>query len=131
MDDIFKLCAAGLISLVLMLLMDKQEKYITVLISIAVCAMLLAASAEFLQPIIRLMRQLQRTAMLETGMFSALLKAVGASVVCEMSSLICMESGYSALGKALQNTAMAVILYFSLPLFSELLDLITELLGGL
>ena len=130
MDDIFNLCAAGLISLVLMLLVEKQEKHIAALISIATCCILITASAEYLKPIIRLMRQLQRTAALDRYVFDILLKSVAVSVICEIASLICTESGYASLGKVLQNAGIALILYLSLPLFSELLDLVSELLGG-
>lgn len=130
MNIFWKICAAGLISLVLMLLVEKQEKHIAALISIATCCVLIAASAEYLKPIIRLMRQLQRTAALDRYVFDILLKSVAVSVICEIASLICTESGYASLGKVLQNAGIALILYLSLPLFSELLDLVSELLGG-
>ena len=130
MDIFWKIREAGLISLVLMLLVEKQEKHIAALISIATCCILIAASAEYLKPIIRLMRQLQRTAALDRYVFDILLKSVAVSVICEIASLICTESGYASLGKVLQNAGIALILYLSLPLFSELLDLVSELLGG-
>ena len=76
------------------------------------------------------MRQLQRTAALDRYVFDILLKSVAVSVICEIASLICTESGYASLGKVLQNAGIALILYLSLPLFSELLDLVSELLGG-
>ena len=130
MNIFYKVCALALISLVLMLLLEKHEKYIAALIGIAVCCMVAAIASDFLQPIIRLMRQLQRTAAIDSNVFAILLKSVGISVVCEITSLICTESGYGSLGKVLQNTGITLILYLSLPLFSELLDLVSELLGG-
>ena len=130
MNVFFKICALALISLVLMLLLEKHEKYIAALIGIAVCCMVVAMASDFLQPIIRLMRQLQRTAAIDSNVFTILLKSVGISVVCEITSLICAESGYGSLGKVLQNTGITLILYLSLPLFSELLELVSELLGG-
>ena len=131
MGEFYKICAAGLISLIMMLLLAKQEQYISALIGIAICCMLIASSADFLKPVIRLMRQLQRMADLDSGVFTVLLKSVATAVICEITSLICTESGYSSLGKVLQNSGIALILYLSLPLFSELLNLISELLGGL
>ena len=119
-----------MISLVLMLLLEKQEKYIAALIGIAVCSILFVMAADFLQPIIRLMRQLQRTAALNSDVFAILLKSVGVSVICEIITLICTESGYGSMGKVLQNAGISLILYLSLPLFTELLDLVSEFLGG-
>ena len=130
MNVFFKICAAAIVSLVLMLLLEKQEKYIAALIGIAVCGMLFVMAADFLQPIIRLMRQLQRTAALHSDVFAILLKSVGVSLICEIIALICTESGYGSLGKVLENAGIALIFYLSLPLFTELLDLVSEFLGG-
>lgn len=131
MNILFKICAAALISLVLMLLVEKQDKHIAALISIAICCILIAGTAEYFRPIISLIRQLQRTADLDSNVFAILLKSVAVSVICEVTSLICTESGYSSLGRVLQNAGIALILYFSLPLFNELLDLVSDLMGGL
>ena len=131
MNILFKICAAVLISLVLMLLVEKQDKHIAALISITICCILIAGTAEYFRPIISLIRQLQRTADLDSNVFAILLKSVAVSVICEVTSLICTESGYSSLGRVLQNAGIALILYFSLPLFNELLDLVSDLMGGL
>ena len=131
MNILFKICAAALISLVLMLLVEKQDKHIAALISITICCILFAGTAEYFRPIISLIRQLQRTAALDSNVFAILLKSVAVSVICEVTSLICTESGYSSLGRVLQNAGIALILYFSLPLFNELLDLVSDLMGGL
>ena len=131
MNILFKICAAALISLVLMLLVEKQDKHIAALISITICCILIAGTAEYFRPIISLIRQLQRTAALDSNVFAILLKSVAVSVICEVTSLICTESGYSSLGRVLQNAGIALILYFSLPLVNELLDLVSDLMGGL
>lgn len=131
MDIFLKLCAAGLIGLILALFIEKEEKHIAVLMSVVICSMLIAASTEFLQPILKLIRQLQRTAALDSEVLSILLKAVAVSLISEFTCLLCTEAGYSSIGKAIQTTGTMLLLYFALPLFSNLLRLISELLGGL
>ena len=131
MDIFLKLCAAGLIGLILALFIEKEEKHIAVLMSVVICSMLIAASTEFLQPILKLIRQLQRTAALDSEVLSILLKSVAVSLISEFTCLLYTEAGYSSIGKAIQTTGTMLLLYFALPLFSNLLRLISELLGGL
>ena len=64
-------------------------------------------------------------------MVKILLKAVGEGLVSEVGALLCTDSGNGSLGKLLQLLGSAVVLWLSLPLFTMLLELIQELLGGI
>ena len=65
MDLFLKISAAAILSLVLLLILEKQEKHIAVLLCITVCCLIAAASFEILQPVVKLIQQLQRTAKIE------------------------------------------------------------------
>ena len=131
MDLLFKACAAILICLVLLLVLDQNQKHIAILICIMVCCMIISVSADFFHEIMRMIRQLQRTAGLDGSILSVLLKSVAVALVSEITSMICTESGYGSMGKVLQFLSMAMIMYFSLPLIETFLKLISDLLGGL
>ncbi len=131
MELLFKICAGVLICLVLLLILEQQQKYIVILICIAVCCMIASASIDLFQEITRLIRQLQRTAGLDGSVLSSLLKSVAVAIICEITSMICTESGYGSLGRILQFFGMAMILYFSLPLLEAFLELVSDMLGGL
>ena len=131
MDLFLKLSAAAILSLVLLLILEKQEKHIAVLLCITVCCLIAAASFEILQPVVKLIQQLQRTAKIENDMLSALLKAAAVTILCEISSAICTEAGYGALGKSLQLAGAGMILYYSIPMVTLLLESVGQMLGGL
>ena len=131
MAIIFKLTAAVVVSLVLLIILEKGEKHIAVLLSVAICCMSIAVSAEFLRPIVKLIKQLQRSAEMDGYFLSQLIKAAAAAAICEITAVLCTESGYSSLGKTVQRVGNFVILYLSIPLITALMDLITDILGGL
>lgn len=130
MDDFVK-CAAGiLIAVVLILTISKQGKDISILLIISVCCMVLVVAAAYLQPVIDFLRQLQSIGQLDSESITILLKCVGVGLLSEITCLICTDSGNASLGKALQLLATATILWISLPLLSELMELIDKILGA-
>lgn len=131
MEILLKLSAAALLTVVLLLILEKQEKHIAVLLCIFVCCMIVVATIDILQPVRTVIKNLQQTAEIDGSMLSVLLKSTVTAVLCEITGTVCAEAGYGSLGKALHFTGICTILYLSMPLFSSLLELITQLLGGL
>lgn len=130
--DIFVKCAAGiLVAVVLIITLAKQGKDISLLLVMAVCCMVLGAAVTFLQPVVDFIKQLQSIGQLDSEMITILLKAVGIGLLAEITSLICADSGNASLGKALQLLATATILWLSLPLLNELIELIDNILGAI
>lgn len=130
--DIFVKCAAGvLVAAVLIITIAKQGKDISILLVMAVCCMVLGAAVTFLQPVVDFIKQLQSIGQLDSEMITILLKAVGIGLLAEITSLICADSGNASLGKALQLLATATILWLSLPLLNELIELIDNILGAI
>lgn len=130
MDTLFKIVAGIMVSLILLIVLERRDKHIAMLLTLAICCMTVALSAEFLRPIIQLIKQLQRTAEIDAFFLSQLIKTVATAAICEITAALCAESGYASLGKTLQYVGTAVILYLSIPLITALMELITDLLGG-
>ena len=130
--DIFLKASAGiLITVVLCLALSKQGKDISLLLTIAVCCMVVTAAITYLQPIIDFFQKLNSISQLDSSIVNILLKAVGIGLLAEITGLICKDAGSAALGKTIQILATAVILWLSLPLFNELIELIDGILGAI
>jgi stage III sporulation protein AD len=130
--DTFVKCAAGiLVAVVFIITLSKQEKNISLLLVIAVCCMVLGAAVTFLQPVLDFIKHLQSIGQLDSEMIIILLKSVGIGLLAEITSLICADSGNASLGKSLQLLATATILWLSLPLLNELIELIDSILGAI
>ena len=131
MDTVWKGAACAVLALVLGIAVEKKDKDISILLSIAVCCMLCGAALQYLQPVFSFFQTLQTAAGLDSDLLGILLKVVGIGMVCQISTLVCNDAGNAALGKALQLLSAAVILWISIPLMQSLLSLIEDILGGL
>ena len=129
MDIFIKAIVIVLITIILYQVLTNQDKNMALLLSLAVCSMILIATAAYLNPVLTFIHELRLIAKIDSEVFTILLKAVGIALLTEISALICSDTGNNALGKSLQLMSAAVILWISIPLFSSLLELIGEILG--
>lgn len=128
MDVFIKVTAGILVTLVLYLILAKQEKDLSTLLTVAVCCMVAAAAVSYLEPVIRFFHNLQELGGLDPEMLSVILRAVGIGLLAEITGSICTDAGNAALGKTLQILASAVILWMSVPYFTSLITLVEEIL---
>ncbi len=131
MDVFLKTAAATLVTAILYLAVSKQSKDVSALISIAGCCAILLAALTFLRPIIEFINKLKTMIGFEHELINVILKAVGIGMIAEITGLICSDSGNASLGKSLQILASAVILWISLPVFNQLLELLDQVLGAI
>lgn len=128
MDVFIKAASGVLIALVLYLVLAKQGKDISTILTVAVCCMIAAAAVNYLEPVISFFKNLQTVGQLDHEMLNIILKSVGIGVLAEITCLICNDAGNAALGKTLQILAAAVVLWMSVPLFTSLIELVEEIL---
>ncbi len=129
METFLKASAAALIAAILALSLWKQGKDVSVLLSIAACAMILIAAASYFEPVFDFLEQLQQLGQLDGGAMRILLKAVGIGLLAQIVGMICADAGNSALGKTLQILAGAAVLWLAMPLLQGLMDLVQKILG--
>lgn len=131
MDGFWKAAAAILLTVILALAVGRQEKDLSVLMSMAVCCLAGVIAISYLEPVMDLMWELGELGEVSGGTLEILMKAVGIALVSEIAGMLCTDAGSGSLGKMLQMVGSAAILYLSIPLFRSLLTLIQEILGEL
>lgn len=131
MSNIIKVVVLALIALILNLIVNKQNKDIGLVLSIATCCLILASAASYLEQIIVFLRNIQALGNLNPEFMAILLKVTGIGLLCEISSLICTDAGNSSLGKAIQIFSVVTIIYLSLPLLSAMIELVNSILGDI
>ena len=131
MDLYIKAIAGVLIALMLCLTLGSKGKEISILLAITVCVMVIAAGFSYLSSVLDFFAQLQNLIGIDNHLLNILLKAVGVGLMGEIAGLICTDGGQATLGRAVQILTSAVILWISLPLYTEILSLIQELLEGI
>lgn len=127
--EIFTKTAGGiLVATLLFLVLSKQGKEFSLLLTVTVCCMVAAVAVVYLEPIVVFFEKLQTVGQLDSSLLEVVLRAVGIGILSEITSLICADAGNAALGKSLQILASAVVLWMSVPLFTSLLELVEEIL---
>ena len=118
-----------LVGVILALVVGRQSKDMSLLLTLAVCVMVCIAAMGFLEPVTELLRELRRLGNLDSEAMSIALKCAGIGLLSELVSLICADAAESAMGKAMELLSSAGILWLSLPLIRELLKLIEGVLS--
>lgn len=130
MEIFMKAVAAVLITAVFCLVLSKQGKDYSVLLAIVVSCMVFSAAITYLKPVFDLVQRLSELGQINSQMLSILLKSVGIALLAEVTELVCKDTGNSTLGKAIQILTVAVILWLSIPLLHELLDLMESIFSS-
>ena len=128
MDTALKVVCGVLITVILIVALRQQGKDIALLLSVAVCCMVVAVGFTYLTPVVDFIQELSEQAGTDPVFLRILLKSVGIALVAEFAGLICTDAGNGALAKAIQILAIAVILWLSLPLMNTLLELVRRIL---
>lgn len=129
MELYFKGAAGILLAAVLGLALQKQEKDLSAVLTAAVIAMAAVLMLRLLEPVLELLRQLEKVGNLRSDALELLLKAAGIGLTAEVAGLVCADAGNAALAKMLRLLGTAAILCLSVPMFTALLECITEMVG--
>lgn len=131
MAQYLQAAGAVLLAVVLTLTLGKQGKDMAVLLSMAVCCMVMVIAARYLEPVVDFLERLEALGNLNGEMIGCLFKVAGIGILTEIAAMICTDAGNGSLGKALQLLGAAVILWLSIPIFTALIELIQGILGDL
>ena len=131
MDIFIKAALAVLVTSVLCIVISKQSKDISTVLVLCVSCMILIAAVTYMKPVIELVLRLQTYSQMNNQMLSVLLKTTGIGLLTEITTLVCSDSGNSVLGKALQILSCSVILWLSVPMMNELIDLVENIMGNI
>ena len=129
MELYFKGAAGILLAAVLGLALQKQEKDLSAVLTAAVIAMAAVLMLRLLEPVLELLRQLEQVGNLRSDALELLLEAAGIGLTAEVAGLVCADAGNAALAKMLRLLGTAAILCLSVPMFTALLECITEMVG--
>ena len=128
MELYWKAIGGILIALILGLALGKD---MSILLSLAVCAMGTAVAVSYLEPVINLLKQLQNLSAIKSDTMEVLFKILGIALLSEITGMICADAGNSAAQKMLKILSFAGILWVSIPVFEAVILLLQQILGGI
>ena len=129
MTEYLRFTAVTLIGLILALVLGRQSKELGLLLTMGVCALVSIGALAFLEPVTELFRELRDLGELDGQALTILIKCGGIAVLSELACILCTDAGEGAMGKALSLLSSGAMLWLSLPLLRQLLELIGEVLA--
>jgi stage III sporulation protein AD len=129
MGEYLRWAAVVLVGVILTIVVGKQSRDMSLLLTLSVCVMVCIASMHVLEPVLELLRELRRLGGLDPEVCSIALKCAGIGLLTELIDLICADAGERAMGKALEVLGAATIVWLSLPLIRQILHLIEGVLS--
>ena len=129
MELFWKTVGATLISAILTLVLERQNRDYSILLTVAASAMVSIAAAKLLEPVLDFLGQLEALGGLSSNLLLSLIKVFGIGITGEIAASVCNDAGNTSLGKGLHYLVNAAILYLSVPVFSSLMELFLQILG--
>ena len=130
MDIYFKITAGILVTMILCLLLPKQNKDVSILLCLAVCSMALICVVAYLEPLLSFLNHIITLGNLPEELIAILFKVVGIGMLSQITSVICIDAGNQSLAKALQLVTTALVLWMCIPLLEQLLLFVENILGA-
>lgn len=129
MSTFLKVIAGVLTAVILWLFVSKDNKGISVLLSLAVCTMIFAVALSFFRPVMDFVQNLKNLGHLNEELLVIILKVVGIGLLTELSCVICKDAGNESMAKSIQIFSSIFIIRMSIPVFEVLISLLDDILG--
>lgn len=129
MDLFWKTLGAALVSAILTMVLDRQSRDYSILVTVAACGMMAIVAGKFLSPVLDYLGKLETLGDLRSDMLLELLKIFGIGMSGEMAATVCADAGNASLGKGIRFLSNAAILYLSIPIYASLTGLLVQILG--
>ena len=128
METAFRAAAVCLLGAVLAVLLKKTSPDTAILLSLAVCAVVLAALARGLDEVTAFLRQLLDWGGISAELFVPLLKTVAISLISRIGGALCRDAGEGAMAGLVEMAGAFAAILVSLPLFRAAWQMLEELL---
>lgn len=127
MSDSAKICALGIVCVVICMLVKKYRPEFSVPVRLASTAAIFGVLPLLLSPILRHVEALAGQAV-SLEYFELIIKALSISYLTQISGEICRDCGEGAIASGIETVGKAEIIILSLPLIDKIISLSKELM---
>ncbi|MBS5522075.1 MAG: stage III sporulation protein AD [Clostridiales bacterium] len=125
---LFKVAILGICAVILALGFKQIKGEYSSFISLAAGGIIFTFILVKLETIIEVIRQIGGFISINHQYIGILIKVIGVSYVCEFSSSLCKDAGYSAIASQIEVAGKLTILVMSMPILMSLLDIVGSFL---
>ena len=128
MDEIIKIVAIGLISLVIIIILKQYKPEFAIYISIITGLIIIYMVINRLEGIINLLKTISNKSGINNQFLELLLKITGIAFLAEFAINLCKDTGENAIASKIEIGSKVVIVSMSIPIISSLLEIISKLI---
>ncbi len=131
MEMFLKVIAGVLTAVILWLCISRENKEISLLLSLFVCVMVMMVALSLFNPILSFIEKLKVLGDINEELLDVVFRVVGIGLISELSVVICKDAGNTSMAKAVQLMTTIVVIRISIPVFEMLLSLLEDILGSI
>lgn len=128
MDIIFKIIGIALVTVVASLIVKPVRSDFAMLITLVGGIIVLAMLLSSLSSAMSIISVIANKTGINGGLMSLVFKIIGVGYLTEFSASICADAGSASLGDKVLLGGKIIILVMSLPIITNILDIVMELL---
>ena len=128
MGDIIKIIGIALIALIITIIIKQYKPEFTIYVSLLAGVFILTLVIDKLGNIINLLKDISTKSGINNTFLSILLKMTGIAILSEFAISICKDAGENSIAGKLELGSKVVIIAMSVPIISNLLEVILKLM---
>jgi len=126
--QILQVVSIGITSAILIILLKETKPEIALLLGVAAGVIIIIFVVDELYDVVLSFYSIAESSGVSKEIFSLVLKIIGIGYISEFSSNICADAGCKSVGDKIVFAAKIIIMTMALPVISNLLSLIVEML---
>ena len=126
--EVIRIIGIGLIALIIIILLKQYKPEFAIYVSIIAGIIIFFMVFDQLSRIISLINELTSKANINSDFIKILLKITGIAFLAEFAVQICMDLGESALANKVDLGGKVIIISFSIPILSSLVESVVQIL---
>lgn len=126
--NIISLVGTGILSAVLCIIVRQYKPEMALGVSIACGVLIMGVVIGMLSPSVELISRLTSAAGLDSSYSRTLFKALAVCYITQLGSDCCKDAGETAIAAKIELAGKAAVVVISLPVFSELAEIVMGLL---
>jgi len=128
MSELLKIVAIALITVFAYMLVKHVKPEIAVIIALVGSIIIISLTVTSLKTVITSFYGIFKTTGVDTVLLTPLLKIIAIGYVAEFGANVCVDAGASSIADKILFSAKVIILMLSLPIITEVIDMVVALL---
>ena len=128
MDNLFALVGLGVVAAIIAVVLKQHRPEFAIMVSLAAGALILGGVLVGMLPVINQIRVIFSATAVPQQYVQILFQALGLCFVTQIACDACKDAGESAIGAKIELAGKISVLVISLPLFTQVLDIVRVLL---